>query len=117
VKEQEVRLTVSQSIRYATVQRGLDGGLTNAEAARGLVHGNTGREPPNKTPAALQAKVVALATGRYARGQTGARGVPKGHTPASFPRGTAPRPVAQTVASPQRGDGSLWPKGDIFPVA
>jgi len=34
VKEQEVRLTVSQSIRYATVQRGLDGGLTNAEAAR-----------------------------------------------------------------------------------
>jgi len=88
VKEQEVRLTVSQSIRYATVQRALDGGLTNAEAARalglsvrqvqrlkrqveargpqGVVHGNTGRDPPNKTPAALQAKVVALATGRYA---------------------------------------------------
>jgi len=36
VKEQEVRLTVPQSIRYATVQRGLDGGLTNAEPARAL---------------------------------------------------------------------------------
>ncbi len=34
MKEQEVRLTVPQPIRYATVQRGLDGGLTNAEAAR-----------------------------------------------------------------------------------
>ena len=88
MKEQEVKLTVPQSIRYATVQRVLEAAMTNGEAAaalrlsvrqvqrlkrrveadgpRGVVHGNTGREPPNKTPPALRAEVVALATGRYA---------------------------------------------------
>jgi len=42
-------------------------------------------------------------------------GCAKSHTPASFPRGTAPRPVAQTVASPHRGDGRGG--DDRIPVA
>jgi len=87
VSHQEVKLTVKQVQRYETVQAALEGRLGTAQAAAalrlsvrqvqrlkrrveaagpvGVVHGNTGREPPNKTPPALRDEVLALATARY----------------------------------------------------
>lgn len=86
---QEVKLTVKQIQRYETVRAALDGRLTNAQAAAalrlsvrqlqrskrrveaegpaGIVHRNTGREPPNKTPREVREEVVELAITRYAR--------------------------------------------------
>jgi len=86
--DQEVKLTVAQGIRLATVQRVCAGGMTNAEAAAclslsvrqvrrlkrrverlgppGVFHGNTGRSPANTKPAEVRERVVALATGPYA---------------------------------------------------
>jgi len=88
VTEQEVTLTVEQANRFHTIQAAVEGRLNNAAAAAalrlsvrqvrrlkrkveargptGIVHGNAGREPPNKTPPDLQAQVVELATTRYA---------------------------------------------------
>ena len=85
---QEVKLTVKQALRFETVKTAIDGTLTNAEAAAalrlsvrqlqrlkrrvraagpvGVVHGNTGREPPNKTPPEVRDQAIELATTRYA---------------------------------------------------
>jgi len=84
---QELRLTVKQVTRYEMCTKVLDGPITNKAAAEGLrlsvrqiqrvkrpiekegfkgvVHGNTGREPPNKTPGAVRDKVLELAENGY----------------------------------------------------
>jgi len=86
---QQVKLTVKQTLRHETVQAAIDGRMTNAEAAAalrlsvrhlqrlkrrvraegpvGVVHGNTGREPPNKTPPEVRDKAIELAATRYAQ--------------------------------------------------
>jgi len=85
---QEVRLTLEQVNRYEVCKRLLDGDITNKEAAKGLrlsvrqvqrikrrieqqgakgvIHGNTGREPPNKTPQPVRDRVLKLAEKEYA---------------------------------------------------
>lgn len=84
---QEVRLTLEQVNRYEMCKKVFDGHITNKEAAKGLrlsvrqvqrikrrieqqgakgvIHGNTGREPPNKTPKSLRDKVMELAENEY----------------------------------------------------
>jgi len=80
---------VKQTLRHETVQAAIDGRMTNAEAAAalrlsvrhlqrlkcrvrtegplGVLHGNTGREPPSKTPPKVRDKAIELATPRYAQ--------------------------------------------------
>lgn len=84
----EVTLTMAQVQRYEVVRAALEGRMTNAEAAsalgrsirqvqrlkrqveafgvRGVVHGNQGREPANKTPDAIRNSVIELAMGELA---------------------------------------------------
>lgn len=84
----EVTLTVAQVQRYEVVLAAIEGRMTNAEAAsalgrsirqvqrlkrqveasgvRGVVHGNQGREPPNKTAPAIRESVIELAIGELA---------------------------------------------------
>lgn len=86
--DREVKLTVEQVQRYELVQAALDGRITNAQAATalgvserqvqnlkakvrdqgpsGLLHGNSGREPHNKYPETLRARIIELATTHYA---------------------------------------------------
>lgn len=82
------KLTLAQVGRYQTILAALNGQLTNAQAAqamgrsvrqirrlkgkvraqgpRGVLHGNTGREPENKTPAKERERAIALAVTEYA---------------------------------------------------
>jgi len=84
----EVTLTVEQANRYELCKGAIEGYRQNAEVAMalrlsvrqvqrikrkveekgaaGVVHGNAGREPPNKTPQELHDRVVELARTRYA---------------------------------------------------
>ena len=84
----EVTLTVDQVQRHETVRAAIDGRMTNAEAADalrlsvrqiqrlkrrveasgpvGVLHGNQGREPRNKTPEDIRSKAIELAMGEYA---------------------------------------------------
>ena len=84
----EVTLTVAQVQRYEVVLAAIEGRMTNAETAsalgrsirqvqrlkrqveasgvRGVIHGNQGREPPNKTPPAVHESVTELAMGELA---------------------------------------------------
>ncbi len=84
---QEGKLTLHQANRYSIIQSTLEGRMSNAEAARalgistrqvkrlkssvrrrgpkGIVHGNTGREPHNKTLSATRQKVIDLARTEY----------------------------------------------------
>ena len=82
-----LEVTQEQVTRYEVCQAALEGRMTNTEAAAalhlsvrqvqrlkrrveaeglaGMVHGNQGREPPNKTPPALRERVIDLADTEY----------------------------------------------------
>jgi len=112
VKEQEVRLTVPQPIRYATVQRGLDGGLTNAEAARVL-----GLSVRSRLPSQMPASRTTTPAAKRAHGVC-PKGTPPPRSHAEPRRARWPR----VWPPPSGGTGggmteSLWLRGDIFPVA
>ena len=88
MSDRAVTLTMAQVTRYETVRATLQGRLTAGAAAkalglsrrqverikakvrargvRGVLHGNAGRTPHNKTPEALREHVIDLATGQYA---------------------------------------------------
>ena len=88
MSDREVTLTMAQVTRYETVRATLERRLTAGAAAkalglsrrqverikakvrtrgvRGVLHGNAGRTPHNKTPDALREHVIDLATGEYA---------------------------------------------------
>jgi len=104
VKEQEVRLTVPQSIRYATVQRGLDGGLTNAEAARAF-----GLSARCLLPSQMPASRTTTPAAKRAHG-VWPKGTPPPHSHAEPHRARWPR----VWPPPRRGDGR---GDDRIPVA
>jgi transposase len=84
---QEVTLTLKQVQRYETCKAILEKRITVSAAARalqvserqlyrikkrvsvqgvrGVIHGNAGREPPNKTPQRVRERVIGLATSEY----------------------------------------------------
>jgi transposase len=88
MNDPEVKLTLNQVQRYETCKALLEGRLTTDEAAdalglsprqvlrlkrrardhgpQGLIHRNTGRPPPNRTPEDLKQRALDLATTRYA---------------------------------------------------
>jgi transposase len=84
----EVTLTVAQVQRHDIIRGAIDRRITNTEAAAalrlsirqvqrlkrrveasgpvGVLHGNQGRDPPNKTPEEVRSKAIDLAMGEYA---------------------------------------------------
>ena len=86
--QQECTLTVAQSQKHQVIQTAIEGHITNAQAAgalclsvrqvqrlkgkvrragpAGVRHGNAGKEPANKLPAALRQKILHLAATTYA---------------------------------------------------
>lgn len=84
--DQDVKFRMEQTRRYATISAAIEGRLSNEAEALGLSvrqvqrikrqveaggpeavrHGNSHRDPSNKTPQNLRERVIALATTDYA---------------------------------------------------
>ena len=89
MEEREVSLSVKQVQRYEVIRASLVGRMTVLEAApalgvsprqvkrlrrkveaagaEGVIHGNAGREPHNRTPDDLRERVIGMARHEYAR--------------------------------------------------